>query len=141
MILELQICEEIQKGLTRIFELCQKSIKDNGGHPWEYMESRINTIANDEICPILSLQSDYENLSDCLKERINQLSLIEIDLLKQLVKDYNAGYKEDEIVISTFMSIKGALQYRRILGEKFFLDSIEVIKKQFYRELKREDRK
>lgn len=139
--LGLAICEKLQEGLIRSFELCHNDINNHMGHPWSFIESRINTISSDEICPIVSLQSDYENLSINLREKIEQLSMNEIELLKRLVKDYNQGFKADEVVISTLMSIKGALQYRRILGEEIFIDTVGAVKKQFYAYIAKEEKK
>lgn len=130
--LGIAVCELIEKKLFMSFEQCLHAIKEGKGHPWSFIESRVNTIATDEICPILSLQSDYENLSEQLKAKIKHLSLYEIELLGDLVKEYAPASKHDELVVSTLMSIKGALQYRRIVGEALFAETVAVVKKQFY---------
>lgn len=130
------VCERLQEGLIRSYEHCQAEIKNCKGHPWSFIENRVNTIAEDEICPILSLQSDYENLSDKLREKIKELSMSEIELMERLVKEYSKHYKASEVVIPALMSIKGALQYRRMLGEEFFTNTINNVKKQFYAAMK-----
>lgn len=126
------VCARLQEGLKRSYDNCLIEIEQHKGHPWSFIESRVNTIAPDEICPILSLQSDYENMSDKLKEMIKKLCMAEIDLLEQLVKKYANATKSNEVAVSTLMSIKGVLQYRRILGEENFTNVIINIKNQFY---------
>lgn len=97
-----------------------------------FIESRISTIAPDEICPILSMQADYENLSVRLREKIEKLSMSELELLERLVKEYAPCSRADKTVMSTLMSVKGALQCRRVLGEKIFINAIEDVKNRFY---------
>lgn len=130
--LGLAVCERLQETLVKIYEQCRNEIKNRKGHPWSFIERRICTIKPDEICPILSLQSDYENLSVKFRERIEKLSMSEIELMQQLVKEYAPDFKAEGAVISALMSVKGSLQYRRILGEKIFIETIREVKKQFY---------
>ncbi len=138
--LGLAVCERLQEGLMRSYDRCKLEIETHKGHPWSFIESRVNTIAPDEICPIVSLQSDYENLPLKLKEKIEELSMSEINLLELLVKEYMSD-RETNKALSMLMSVKGALQYRRILGEEVYTDTIKNVKKQFYASVNREEKK
>ncbi len=63
---------------------------------------------------------------------IKKLCMVEIDLLELLVKKYASATKSNEVAISALMSVKGVLQYRRILGEENFTNVMMNIKNQFY---------
>lgn len=139
--LGLAVCERLQAGLIKSYEQCRNEIKNHNGHSWFFIENRISAIAPDEICPIVSLQSDYENLSTKLREGIEKLCRSEVELIERLVKENEPGSKADEVVILTLMGVKGALQYRRILGEEFFNETIADIKKQFYISVAGEEKK
>lgn len=130
--LGIAVCQRLQAGLLKSFELCQVEMQLNKAHPWYFIESRVRTISPDEICPILSLQSDYENLTENLRGKIQELSSNEIKLMTQLIHEYNAELDADEAVTVALMGIKGALQYRRILGEEFFINTMESLRNQFY---------
>lgn len=71
-------------------------------------------------------------MSDKLREMIKKLCMVEIDLLELLVKKYASATKSNEVAISALMSVKGVLQYRRILGEENFTNVMMNIKNQFY---------
>lgn len=139
--LGIAICERLQAGLVKSYEQSRIDILNFKGHPWSFIESRIGTIKPDEICPILSLQSDYENLSVKFRERIKKLCSSEIELFEQLVKEYTPGLKSDKALVSSVMSVKGALQYRRILGEEIFTEVIADVKKRFYASMIGEEKK
>ncbi|WP_312433627.1 TetR/AcrR family transcriptional regulator [Lacrimispora sp.] len=129
--LGIAVCEKLQSGLVASYERTLDQMAQHNGEPWYFIGSRIDTIMPNEICPISSLQGDYEDLPIRLKEKIEELSMSEIELLGQLVKEYYACSHAQETVVPTLMSVKGALQYRRILGEKIFYDTIENVRKQF----------
>lgn len=53
-----------------------------------------------------------------------------MDLFFDLVKEFSPN--TDELLVTTiFLSIKGALQYKHILGEDFFNSNIKYIRSQF----------
>lgn len=126
------ICNFLKLNLLEMFKQCENEIREHKGHPWMFIERRICNIQSDEICPILSLQSDYENLSFKLQKEVEKISITEIEVVQKLVKEYKPDFKQPEAVTSALMSVKGALQYRRILGEKIFIETIKEAKKQFY---------
>ena len=87
--------------------------------------------AADEICPVSSFQSDFENLPPRLKDEVKQLSKIQVEQLDSLIKEFAPNVKDDTVAIITNLCIKGALQYRRVLGETFFEKALKSIKEQF----------
>lgn len=130
--LGLAVCNRLQAGLLKSYELSLFEMQHNKVHPWFFIESRVSTISSDEICPILSLQADYENLTESLRVKIQELSNYEITLLTQLIHEYDAESDAEEIVTVALMGVKGALQYRRILGEVFFTNTMKALQNQFY---------
>jgi len=130
--LGIAICEKIREGFTLCYENARHEIENNNGHPWSYIESVMSYLAADEICPVSSFQSDFENLPPRLKDEVKQLSKIQIDQLDLLIKEFAPNVKDNTVAITTNLSIKGALQYRRVLGETFFEKALKSIKEQFY---------
>lgn len=126
--LAISVCDYLQ---TKISESYEKNLKQNN-HPWNFIKERINTIKFKEICPISSLQTDFDQFSNKLKKALTETTIKEIDYYLLLVNNYSARPIDNSIALSLYMSMKGALQYRRVLGEEFFVNYIESIKIQFY---------
>lgn len=102
-----------------------------GRHPWRYVASRFKAIGADGICPIVSLQADFENLPERLRAALKEVTEVEIDNFCRLARAYDDTV-DDDMVISLLFGVKGALQYRRVMGEKFFQSIMKRIQAQFY---------
>lgn len=107
-------------------ETCQK-----GQHPWRYLEERIKKLPAGAICPIISLQADFENLPERLHYALKEVTTAEIDTLHILAKAYRDDVDKEALTL-VLLGIKGAMQYRRVMGEVFFQKTVRTIKAQFY---------
>jgi TetR/AcrR family transcriptional repressor of nem operon len=122
------VCKHLQ---SKIIEGYDKVLSRNE-NPWLFAETRINTIKSGEICPISSLQSDFEQFSPKLKKELKKTTDMEIEYFQKLVENYIPGLSEYSQAVNSYLALKGALQYRRILGEEFYKKSVMSIKKEFY---------
>jgi TetR/AcrR family transcriptional repressor of nem operon len=79
----------------------------------------------------VSLQADFENLPERMQAALTELTSVEIESLRLLTHSYD-DKADFEAVIPLLLSLKGALQYRRVMGDKFFQKTLKTIKAQFY---------
>lgn len=128
--LGLAICEKIENGIINMYEEIMQNINNKTGSPWDFIDSLLAIIQPDENCPISSLQSNFESLSVHFQDEIKKLSTLQMNSFLNLVKQY-APEIDEMSVITLFSSIKGALQYRRIMGEPFFNQVMQTIKNQY----------
>lgn len=128
--LGIAVCEKIEKAMLIIYEQNLAKIKNHTGTPWNYMESMLSTIGENENCPISSMQSDYENLTERFRKKIKDISNLQMNLFIKLAKAFSPD-TDDRLLASYFLSVKGALQYKRIFGDDFFNNNINFIKSQF----------
>ena len=126
--LGIAVCKYLQ---SKIEEGSGKILKQ-GLHPWIFAETRINTIKSGEICPISSLQSDFDQFSAKLKKEIKKTTDMEIEHFQKLVAEYAPGLPDYSQAVNSYLALKGALQYRRILGEDLYKKTVMSIKKEFY---------
>lgn len=124
------VCEKIEKILWDFYEQTLEDIKNNAGTPWGYIESMLGIIGRNENCPISSLQFDYDNLSEKFREKIKNISELQMNLFIKLAKEFSSA-TDERLLASCFLSVKGALQYKRILGDDFFNNNIDFIISQF----------
>ncbi|ULQ60984.1 TetR/AcrR family transcriptional regulator [Brucepastera parasyntrophica] len=134
--LGMALCERIKKAMQDRYEQSLNGIRTRREHPWNFIENIISTIGPGDNCPISSLQADYENLPARLQEKIRELSELQLELFRSLVREYAPRLRNEDFVVTAFLGIKGALLYRRILGQKFFVTSLQSIRKQFDSSLK-----
>lgn len=133
--LAIAVCDYLQ---VKIIEAYERNLKQNK-HPWNFIQERINTIKPREICPISSLQGDFDQFSIKLKKTLIETTNMEIDYFLLLIRHYSGKLTDDSVALSFYMSIKGALQYRRVLGEVFYENYIESVKTQFYNFLEKKE--
>lgn len=127
--LGIAVCEKVRESMLTCYKINFDKIKYNRASPWEFIKDVLSMIGPNENCPISSLQADYENLSEKFQKEIAKTSQLQIDLFLNLVKEYSPNI-DNTILVVIFLSIKGALQCRRILGEDFFNQNIHAIKEQ-----------
>ncbi|WP_169088759.1 TetR/AcrR family transcriptional regulator [Paenibacillus sp. PL91] len=81
------------------------------------------------ICPIASLQTDYESLPDVVQVKVQELSQFELtnwmELLREAQKEgvVNSTVDVESLTYAVLSCIKGGLQYKRVL-EKDILPQI-----------------
>lgn len=123
--LGLAVCTKIKEGLEKSYvniDQAQMNVEDK---PWEFISRRVKQIGNNEVCPLSSLQADFNFLPFAMQESVQQLSQMEIDYLKKLLEDSKKEGRlqstSDTGALSALLisSVKGALQYRRVVGEDF----------------------
>ncbi|MGD6832890.1 TetR/AcrR family transcriptional regulator [Sutcliffiella halmapala] len=86
-----------------------------------------------EICPISSLQTDYESLPNIVKEKIEEVSRLELKVMKELVVEAQSeniiNNSEDvhQLAVVILSSVKGALLYRRVLGDDVLVEVLNQL--------------
>lgn len=128
------VCERIQKGLGEAYTVIKESTVAAEEKPFAFILRRIGFLEQDGVCPISALQADYQELPPTMQEKVQQLSQMEVDVLVDLLQDAkNHGSLEstmdlEALAILLISSTKGALQYKRVLGENFFHKMLEQLK-------------
>ncbi|MCS1390310.1 TetR/AcrR family transcriptional regulator [Lysinibacillus boronitolerans] len=132
--LGIAVCERIQQGLERTFTLIKESTMPAEEKPFAFIMQRIKFLEQDGICPISALQADYQELPQPMQDKLQQLSQMEIDVFVELLKEakqqgtLQATNDLEALAILLISSTKGALQYKRVVGEAFFLKMLEQLK-------------
>lgn len=132
--LGIAVCERIQQGLERTFTLMKESTLPAEEKPFAFIMQRIKFLEQDGICPISALQADYQELPQPMQEKLQQLSQMEIDVFVELLKDakqqgvLQATNDLEALAVLLISSTKGALQYKRVVGEAFFQKMLEQLK-------------
>jgi TetR/AcrR family transcriptional regulator, transcriptional repressor for nem operon len=98
-----------------------------------FIHKRAEQFTGTEICPISSLQADFESLPDALRKRVEEISRLEISIMIEIVA--NAQNKKTVIGLESIKSlssmilcsIKGALIYRRVLGDDVLNEVLKQI--------------
>lgn len=128
------VCERIQKGLEEAYTVIKEATVAAEEKPFAFILRRITFLEQDGVCPISALQADYQELSSAMQEKVQQLSQLEVDVLVDLLQDAkNHGSLQstmdlEALAILLISSTKGALQYKRVLGEDFFHKMLEQLK-------------
>ncbi|MBO0586285.1 TetR/AcrR family transcriptional regulator [Sporosarcina sp. E16_8] len=136
--LGLAVCTKLKEGLEKSFLNIEQAPINSDDKPWEFISRRANEIGNNEVCPLSSLQADYNFLPMAMQESVQQLSIMEIDylakILDEIKKEGKLEITQDTGAFATLIisSIKGALQYRRVVGEDLYsivLDQLKLLVK------------
>lgn len=123
--LGLAICTRIQEGLEATYNNVTQMNTNSEEKLWAFFFNRVANIEDNEICPLSSLQADYNYLPEAMRKRIYDLSELEIEYVKNLLmeikdEDNHVQFKDaEELAALLTASLKGALQYRRVLGSEF----------------------
>lgn len=88
----------------------------------QFIQQQAQRFECTEICPISSLQADYESLPSAVQEKIGEVSRLELRVMKELVAEAqteNIINSEDvhQVAVTILSSVKGALLYRRVLDD------------------------
>lgn len=124
------ICDSLREQLLALREEELAEV-ERGRHPWKYVKARFKAVDEGCICPISSLQADCENLPGRVREALAGVSEVEIENVIMLARAYDADV-DKKTVVGLFLCLKGALQYRRVMGEKFFRKMMQHVKEEFY---------
>lgn len=130
--LGLAVCTKLKEGLEKSYLNIDQAQINSEDKPWEFISRRANQIGNNEVCPISSLQADYNFLPIAMQESVQQLSQMEIDYLKKLLdvlkEEGKLTHDTGALAALLISSIKGALQYRRVVGEDLYSIVIDQLK-------------
>lgn len=136
--LGLAVCTKIKEGLERSYVNIDKAQMNIEDKPWELISMRVKQIGNNEVCPLSSLQADFNFLPEDMQESVQQLSQMEIDYLQKLLEDvrkegkYNTIKDTGALAALLIASVKGALQYRRVVGEDLVSTVFDQLKQLVY---------
>ena len=93
---------------------------DNSSERLEFMFARLrDTVASKDICPISSMQAEYNVIPDALKTMISEISGIEIRLLTRILEagqndgSFNFQGVAGDKALMLMTSYKGAIMYAR----------------------------
>lgn len=124
--LGLAICARIKEGLENSFNKVVEAKMNEEDKLWEFISRRAKQIEKNEVCPISSLQADFNFLPSSMQENVQQLSQLEIGYIKDFLDEIkNAGklhISHDTRALAALLvsSVKGALQYKRVVGEDLY---------------------
>ena len=124
--LGLAVCTKLKEGLEKSYLNIDQAQINSDDKPWEFISRRANQIGNNEVCPLSSLQADYNFLPIAMQESVQQLSQMEIDYLEKFLEELKREGKlkitQDTGALARLLisSIKGALQYRRVVGDDLY---------------------
>lgn len=86
-----------------------------------------------EICPISSFQADFESLPDIVRQKVEEISRLELSIMNEIVAEelnkqsVSGAENIQSISLMILSSIKGALIYQRVLGDDVFKEVIKEI--------------
>lgn len=117
------VTERILLKLQESFMLIKNSPVSAEDKLKQFIEQQAQRFECTEICPISSLQTDYESLPNAVQEKLEEVSRLELRVMKELVAEAQAeniiNSSEDvhQVAVTILSSVKGALLYRRVLGD------------------------
>lgn len=133
--LGLAVCTKIKVGLETTYNEVIQLDTNSEERLWAFIFKRTEKIGDNEICPLSSLQADYNYIPESMQKAVHGLSEMEIRYTQNLLEDINDERKgpgfQDTPAMAALMiaSVKGALQYRRVLGSDFLFSVSTQIKK------------
>ncbi|PGY06386.1 TetR family transcriptional regulator C-terminal domain-containing protein, partial [Bacillus sp. AFS031507] len=86
-----------------------------------------------DICPISSLQTDFESLPEAMQKKVKEISekelLIITNILREIQEqgDLQSSVDVDSLALMILAAGKGVLQYQRVLGKDFFADFMKQV--------------
>lgn len=132
--LGLAVCARIKEGLEYSFNKVVEAKMNEEDKLWEFISRRAKQIEKNEICPISSLQADFNFLPPSMRESVQQLSKLEMEYMKSFLDGTkNEGklhVSQDTSALAALLvsSVKGALQYKRVAGEDLYAAVIVQLK-------------
>lgn len=114
--LAIAVADRIQLNLQNVFvslDSAPTSVKEK---IMKFIATRVEQGGNG-ICPISSLQTDYESLPEVVRQKVQEISQLELSVLIEILK---GEYEEDQaesLAFAILSCLKGALQYKRVLGK------------------------
>jgi TetR/AcrR family transcriptional regulator, transcriptional repressor for nem operon len=127
------ITERIITSLQK-FLLSIKNSSVSGEEKLErFIQQQAERFACTEICPISSLQTDFNSLPEIVQKKIEEVSRLELSIMTELVAEaqtediLNDTDDVQSVAVTILSSIKGALLYRRVLDDDILTGVINQI--------------
>jgi TetR/AcrR family transcriptional regulator, transcriptional repressor for nem operon len=96
-----------------------------------FIQQQAERFACTEICPISSLQTDFNSLPEIVQKKIEEVSRLELSIMNELVAEAQAEdiHTDDiqSVAVTILSSIKGALLYQRVLDDDILTGVINQI--------------
>ncbi|TFE26703.1 TetR/AcrR family transcriptional regulator [Cohnella luojiensis] len=89
-----------------------------------YFSDRLSRFGMQDICPLSSLQADFESLPEALQHKVKEVSEKELFILIQILKaiqeegGIDSAAEIEPLAIMILAGGKGILQYQRVFGRK-----------------------
>ncbi|MEH7484045.1 TetR/AcrR family transcriptional regulator, partial [Neobacillus drentensis] len=118
----LQNLQDFSSFITNSNQTIEEKIK-------HFLERQI-VLSDGGICPVSSLQSDYESLPEKVRQNVRGISQLEIKIIKNILKETLEDRGADEIESLAFAIVscmKGAIQYERVLGKAILPQAMNEI--------------
>ncbi|OLQ38378.1 hypothetical protein ATX28_09185 [Oenococcus oeni] len=114
--LGIYICDFLMKELKDQYKEYERK---NNINPFIFFNHRLSVIGDNEVCPITSLQTEINEYSDTLKEKVLQLAKLEYDIYKRVISG-KVGKEKGAYYTQVYVSLlKGSLFYQRTVCKKF----------------------
>lgn len=93
---------------------------------------RTDNMQNPGICPISSLQADYESLPPSIQSKVQELSELELEYLTTFVQTVDGRKSREDayaLAVTILTSLKGALLYSRVTGRDLVSEVLGQLEK------------
>ncbi|SDX97606.1 TetR/AcrR family transcriptional regulator [Paenibacillus sp. CF384] len=126
--LGLAVLNQIYQRLVDFSALMRESVESVEEKFVQFCHLQSERLADNEICPISSLQADYELLPETMRQKMQELSQFELSLMQDLIHPDGAESRDAEsgfcpIALAMLSAIKGSIQYRRVRGGHSLMDT------------------
>jgi TetR/AcrR family transcriptional repressor of nem operon len=114
--LAIAVADRIQLNLQNVFVSLDSTPTSVKEKIMKFIATRVEQGGNG-ICPISSLQTDYESLPEVVRQKVQEISQLELSVLIEILKgEYEEDHAES-LAFAILSCLKGALQYKRVLGK------------------------
>jgi TetR/AcrR family transcriptional regulator, transcriptional repressor for nem operon len=99
----------------------------------KFIAERMKRFGLHDICPLSSLQSDYESLPEVLQRKVKELSEKELIILTSILEDMqeegaiHSSVDTGSLALMILAGGKGILQYQRVLGQELFPEFMKQV--------------
>ncbi|MGG3451781.1 TetR/AcrR family transcriptional regulator [Domibacillus aminovorans] len=127
------ITERLSKSLQNSLLLIENSSVSAEEKLKQFIQQRAERFECTEICPISSLQADFESLPYIVQEKIKEVSRLELTIMKEIVAEAQtekiiSGSEDVQfLAVMILSSVKGALLYRRVLGDDVLVEVLNQL--------------
>ncbi|MCM3730402.1 TetR/AcrR family transcriptional regulator [Fictibacillus nanhaiensis] len=127
------ITERIITSLQNFLLSIKNSSVSGGDKLKRFIQQQAERFACTEICPISSLQTDFNSLPEIVQKKIEEVSRLELSIMTELVAEaqtediLNDTDDVQSVAVTILSSIKGALLYRRVLDDDILTGVINQI--------------